>query len=488
MNKPTYADYVGRMSEVADFRYSAGVLQWDQETYMPVKGEGPRARQIATLTETAHARFTDAAFGDLLRALSGLDDLKDSERRNVVLTFEDYEREKKLPSEFVRRLSEISSQAFQAWIAARRADDFGVLAPLLDQLVTLKKEEAERKGYTVHPYDALLRDYEKGTSVARLDELFGALIPALTPLLGAIGSVAQVDNSFLHGEFPKQRQWDWGLDLLKRMGLDFQAARQDLSEHPFTTNFAATDVRITTRINEHDFSSMTWSCIHEGGHALYEQGLPADQYGLPLGEACSLSIHESQSRFWENNLGRSLPFWVELWDVLTSYFDFRGIDPAGFYKGINRVQPSLIRTEADELTYHFHVFIRYELEKALLTGNLSVRDIPAWWNEAYRRHLGLIVPDDRHGCLQDVHWSHGSFGYFPTYTLGSLYAAQLAKACPPGDFASVLAWLREKVHRFGRYYDSEDLCKEATGAPLDPQIFLKYLTDKYRDIYGLRGI
>jgi carboxypeptidase Taq len=498
MNEGTYSGYEEWMRQVADFRFSSAVLQWDQETYMPVRGEAARARQIATLSEAAHSKFTDAGFGALLRKLAASKGLPEASQRNVDLSLEDYERERKLPSDFVRRMSETVSGAFQAWIAARQANDFSVLAPVLDRLIALKRQEADLKGYERHPYDALLNDYEKGASVAWLDELFTALTPPLRALLEDIGRAPQVDNACLHGHFPRNQQWSWGLDLLARMGLDMTAARQDVSEHPFTTNFSATDVRVTTRISENDFSSMTWSCIHEGGHALYEQGLPVAEYGLPLGEACSLSIHESQSRLWENNLGRSLPFWEGLWPVLSSYFpdNFRAVTPGVFYKAINRVEPSLIRTEADELTYHFHILIRYELEKALIDGSLSSKDIPAYWSESYYKYLGLTVPDDRQGCLQDVHWSHGSFGYFPTYTLGSLYAAQLYQACAStlpdvgtgirkGDYSLVLNWLRDKVHRHGRFYESNALCREATGSGLNAGVFLTYAREKYRGVYGL---
>jgi carboxypeptidase Taq len=493
-----YLEYKERMQQVADFRYSAAVLQWDQETYMPVKGEEARARQLATLSQTAHERFTDPALGQLIRDLTEQSGLSPQETKNVLRSLEDYEKEKRLSPAFVRRLSETVSKSFQAWMAARAANDFSIFAPVLDQLIVLKREEADRKGYIEHPYDALLHDYEKGSTVRWLDDLFARLIPSLQHILDKVRNAPQVDNSFLHGYFPKEQQWAFGLSVLGRMGLDFEAARQDKSEHPFTTNFSSKDVRVTTRINEADFSSMTWSCIHEGGHALYEQGLPENQYGLPLGEACSLSIHESQSRLWENNVGRGLPFWESLWPILLEHFpgQFKEVSPTQFYRGINRVEPSLIRTESDELTYHFHIVVRYELEKRLMDNSLSTKDIPAFWNEHYKKYLGLDVPDDRRGCLQDVHWSHGSFGYFPTYTLGSLYAAQFnnaARASIPnlesqissGQFQPLLGWLRENIHQFGRYYDSEDLCKKVTREPLNPEVFLDYAKAKFGGIYTL---
>jgi len=284
--------------------------------------------------------------------------------------------------------------------------------------------------------------------------------------------------------------------LIRELGFDMEAGRQDLSEHPFSISFNPQDVRITTRVDEQDFSNMTWSCIHEAGHALYEQGLPVEAYGLPLGEACSYSIHESQSRLWENNVGRSRAFWNHYFPVLQSYFpeQLGHISTEQFFKGINKVQPSLIRTESDEISYHFHVYIRYELEKKLIEGSLQTKDIPAFWKEQYKSLLNVEVPDDRQGCLQDVHWSHGSFGYFPTYSLGSFYAAQmyqeagktvrsLEKDLQSGKTDALLQWLRNQVHRKGRFYTSEELCESISGKPLDVDYFINHLLEKYVSIY-----
>ncbi len=286
------------------------------------------------------------------------------------------------------------------------------------------------------------------------------------------------------------------MEMIKQLGFDFEAGRQDIAEHPFTTNFSSQDVRLTTRIDENDFSNMTWSCIHECGHGLYEQGLPVTFYGLPLGEYTSLSIHESQSRLWENNVGRSLNNWRYFYPVAQQYFpeQLNDVSLQQFYKGINKVQPSFIRTEADELTYHFHVLIRYELEKKLLEGTLQTKDIPAYWNEQYNKLLGVNVPEDRQGCLQDVHWSHGSFGYFPTYSLGSFYAAQFFAAAQKnipnltlsitnGNYKPLLEWLRTSVHVHGRRFTSEELCERITGETLNIDYFMRYATDKYKDIY-----
>jgi carboxypeptidase Taq len=314
--------------------------------------------------------------------------------------------------------------------------------------------------------------------------------------LNDIENHKQVDNSFLLQHFNKDNQWKFGMEILKRMQFDFEAGRQDISEHPFTINFNNTDVRVTTRIDENDFNNMTWSCIHEGGHALYEQGLPSEEYGLPLGEYCSLSIHESQSRLWENNIGRALPFWQHNFSLAQTFFNkqFGQISVDQFYKAINKVQPSLIRTEADELTYHFHVMIRYEIEKLLIEGSICAKDIPAYWNEHYEKYLGVKVPDDKNGCLQDVHWSHGSFGYFATYSLGSLYAAQLYAAfskqnmsveeeIAAGNNSVLLQWLQKNIYPYGRYYTSEELCQKATGETLNSTHFINYATKKYAAIY-----
>lgn len=492
----TYKSYKEAMQKIADVKYASAVLQWDQETYLPPKGNEFRGRQIATLSEIAHEQFTDEKFGNLLLELSSRNDLHTDEQRNVALSLYDYNRNKKLSPEFVRKTTEAVHKSFHAWIAARKENSFGIFQQPLDALIDLKKQEADMLGYSGHPYDALMNDYDKGLTVSITDALFDSLRPQLSSLLAAITHSAAPDNTFLHQHYDKDVQWKFGIDILKRMHFDFEAGRQDISEHPFTTNFNSSDVRVTTRIDENDFGNMTWSCIHEGGHALYEQGLPEKQYGLPLGEYCSLSIHESQSRLWENCIGRSLPYWEYEYPLLQSYFpeQLKQIDINRFYKGINKVHPSLIRTEADELTYHFHVMIRYEIEKQLISGTLSAQQVRNTWNDMYASYLGVHVPDDKRGCLQDVHWSHGSFGYFATYSIGSLYAAQLYAAIKKsnplleenirkGNNLPVLQWLQQHIYKYGRYYTSEELCSLATGESLNSQYFIDYVTEKYSDIY-----
>ncbi|MEP7236943.1 MAG: carboxypeptidase M32 [Ferruginibacter sp.] len=495
-SKELYNHYKTKMQKIADVKYASAVLQWDQETYLPPKGKDFRGRQLATLSEMAHQQFTEDATGALLNELVTKNDLSDKEQKNVQLSLEDYTKSKKLSSDFVRKMSETVNSSFHAWIQARKENSFACFEKPLDALIQLKKQEADMLGYQHHPYNALMNDYDKGLTVAIIDKVFADLKPQLSSLLNKIKNKTQVDNSFLQQHFDKDKQWQFGIEILKQMHFDFEAGRQDISEHPFTTNFNNSDVRITTRIDEHDFGNMLWSCIHEGGHALYEQGLPAAEYGLPLSEYCSLSIHESQSRLWENCVGRGLAFWQHNMPLAKKYFpkQFNEISTGQFYKSINKVQPSLIRTEADELTYHFHVMIRYDIEKMLIDGSIKTKDIPAYWNEHYEKYLGIKVPDDKNGCLQDVHWSHGSFGYFATYSLGSLYAAQMyAAVCRQnpslenelalGNSAHLLQWLRQQIYEHGRYYTSEALCSRATGETLNSKYFMDYANKKYNDIY-----
>lgn len=493
-----YNTYKEKMQRIADVRNANAVLQWDQETYLPPKGAHFRGQQISTLSEIAHKLFSEEALGNMLHDLAAKDDLSPAEKKNVALTLEDYEKNKKYTGPFVRQLSDQVNKTFHAWIEARKQNAFSVYEKDLDKLVQLKKQEAELLGYTGHPYNALMNDFEKGATVALVDKTFNNLLPSLKNLLDKIAAKPNVDDAFLKQHFPKQQQWAWGMDLIKSLDFDFTAGRQDVSEHPFSVSFNKNDVRITTRIDEADFGNMTWSCIHETGHALYEQGLPEEHYGLPLGEACSYSIHESQSRLWENNVGRSLNFWQHYYPQLQQQFpeQFGNVGVDSFYKGINKVQPSLIRTEADEITYHFHVYIRYALEKSLIEGSLQTADIPHFWNEEYKKLLGVTVPDDKNGCLQDVHWSHGSFGYFPTYSLGSFYATQFyshARQTIPGLEAEIkkgnvqplLQWLRQNIHARGRFFTSEELCAAVTGKSLEVQFFVDYLLQKYTSIYNL---
>jgi carboxypeptidase Taq len=494
--KEQYTEYTTLLQKAADIYYASAVLGWDQEVYMPPKGAEYRGRQLATLASQAHEILTSDKYGQLLNELSHGEGLSDTEQSNVRRSVEDYERNRKLSPEFVEEMSKLSSECFNAWIDARNKNEFLVFLPSLEKMIALKRKQAELYGYKEHPYDALLDEYEQGATVAMLDSVFEGIKQQMPPLLAKIKSAAQVSNDCFHQHFPKQQQWDFGVDVLKSIGFDFEAGRQDYSVHPFTTSFAPTDVRITTRVDEDNFASMLWSCIHEGGHGLYEQGLPEEQYGLPLGAAASLGIHESQSRLWENCMGRGHDFWTHFYPQLQKYFPSQlgSVSLDTFYRACNRVEPSLIRTEADEVTYHFHVMIRYEIEKALIEGSLNAKDISAKWNELYDKYLGVKPKDDKTGALQDVHWSHGSFGYFPTYTLGSFYAAQFFQQAEKeiagfreqirdGKLQPLLMWLREKIHKHGRRYNSEELCERVTGERLDAAYFMRYVEEKYAGVY-----
>jgi carboxypeptidase Taq len=481
-----YNKYVELLQKAADINYASAVLQWDQEVYMPPKGAHFRARQLATLASQAHAILTSNELEQLLDSLKNATDLSAIEAANVLRSFEDLTKNKKLPPAFVEELSMQTSECYNAWIEARHKNDFNIFAPSLTRMVELKKQHAAHYGYDSHPYEALLDDYEPGAKVAILDRVFEGIKVELPLIFNKISAAPQVRDDFFFRHYPKDGQWNFSMQVLKNMGYDTDAGRQDYSEHPFTTSFSPADVRVTTRVSENNFASLLWSSIHEGGHALYEQGLPEAQYGLPLGAAASLGIHESQSRLWENCIGRGSEFWNYSYPTLQGIFPGQLADVTAreFYKASNKVTPSLIRTEADEITYHFHVLIRYELEKSLIEGSLAVKDLPVAWNSLYQKYLGITPPDDR------------SFGYFPTYTLGSFYAAQffaqaqqdipgLNELIAKGDTAQLLAWLREKIHVHGRRYYSDELCELVTGKTLDPAYFLKYAREKYEDVYGI---
>jgi carboxypeptidase Taq len=410
----------------------------------------------------------------------------------VELSLRDYRKEVLLPSDFVERLAMAQSESFSAWIEARKANDFGVFAPALQTVVDLKREEADLRRNGADRYDALLDNFEPGLTSATLDVLFDDARKRIIPLIRTITAREAPDRDFLKRKYPRDVQWEYGLEVIRQLGYRFEHGRQDISEHPFTISFSPQDVRVTTRIDEHDFSNMLWSCIHECGHGMYEQGLPVEQYGLPLGAAASLAIHESQSRMWENQVGRSETFWRFQFPRLKQRFPDQLIDISleQFHRAINHIAPNFIRTEADELHYHLHVMIRYEIERELMNTGMSVDTLPELWNQKYKSYLDVIVPDDRRGILQDVHWSHGGFGYFPTYSLGSFYAAQLyskaksdvedlESSIERGAYSPLRNWLLDSVYQHGRRHDPEDLCRHITGEALNLDFFIDYAAEKY---------
>lgn len=492
----TYQDYKQHCSKIADLRYTLALMQWDQEVNMPPKGADMRAQQLATLSGMAHQLSSDPKFGECLSMLVDDASLSPEEKTNVVLSLKDFRRQEKYSQEFVERMSRATSKGFNAWQQARSAKDFSLFQSELEEIVIIKQEEATMQSEGGHLYNALLEEYEPGATVDMLDKLFVGVKSRLTELLDKVNGATAPKNIFEGKKFDKDRQWPLGLELLRQMGYDFDAGRQDLAPHPFCTNFNSNDVRVTTRVNEDDVFDMLSSCIHEGGHALYEQGLLPENYGLPAGNAISLGIHESQSRLWENNVGRSEAYWKANFGLLQNAFpqEFRGVNSSEVFKAVNIVAPSLIRVQADELTYHFHIMIRYEIEKALITGDLKVKDLPGAWNEMYHKYLGVRVPNDSVGVLQDIHWSYGSIGYFATYSLGSFYAAQffkqaekeipgLATHIENGQLLPLKLWLNDKIHRHGRLLGAEELCKQVTGEGLQYEHFHSYLSGKLAQVY-----
>ena len=493
-----YNDYLNYSRKMYDVYMSMSVLNWDMETYMPKNGNTFRAQQLSTLANIAYDLATDSKYGTLLEKLLANNSLSPDQKRNVYLSNKEFLKKQKYSSEFIQRESNLISKAFKDWRIAKEKNDFSLFRESLKDIVELRKEEVELLGYNNHPYDVLLDKYEPNLTTNDVDLIFNDVKDNLVPFITKITQNNKIDDSFFYQNFDWQKQWDFGIELLKQMGYDFDSGRQDISAHPFSSHFSPEDARVTTRIDKNNLSEMIWSCIHEGGHALYEQGLLTENYGTPLGNSISLGIHESQSRLWENHVGRSLSYWKNNFTLLKSYFPekLKNVDCKMFYNACNNVKSSLIRTNADELTYHLHVLIRYEIEKGLIEGSIKVDELPFIWNNLYKKYLNIDVPSDSKGILQDIHWSHGSFGYFPTYTIGSFYAAQfynqasieivdLDSKIENGETKELLKWLREKIHKHGEKYDAKDLCKRITGEELNFTYFMDYAKNKYSKIYNL---
>jgi carboxypeptidase Taq len=473
-------------------------LEWDQETQLPPAGVEERAEQLAVLEGLIHDLRTGSVMGRLTSELAEATIASTEDRALVRWLRRDFDRATRLPKELVERSARLVGTSQPAWAKARKASDFAAFAPYLEQLVGVAREKAELLGYADHPYDALLEDYEPGTTSAEVKAVFDGLEDGVADLVRRIAVRTQVDSSFLSRRYPREIQEKVVKQVSADIGFDGQAGRLDTSTHPFCTTLGPRDVRITTRYDENFLNMALYGVIHETGHALYEQGVDASFGATALGGGVSLGIHESQSRFWENLIGRSRPF-VERYlpRFREAYPESLGdIDADRFYRGINRVEPSFIRVEADEVTYSLHIILRFRLELALLDGSLAARDVPDAWNAEFVRLFGITPPDDAHGCLQDVHWAMGGLGYFPTYTLGNLYAAQffdtLKTAVPDwdalvtrGEFGPILGWLRTNIHRHGRVYPAGELCQRVTGQGLNPRYFLDYLNAKFGAIYGL---
>jgi len=489
------------LAEITDLNRASALLAWDQETYMPSGAAEARGDQLATLGRISHIKFTAPEVGTLLENLkketASLDPDSD-DARLVKITAHDYEKATRVPPEFVAEIAKVTTLAHEAWVKARQESEFSLFQSHLEKIVELTHRYVSFFPPADHPYDILLDDYEPGMKTADVKVIFDALRPQQVELIQAISERSQVDDSFLYQNFPEQKQWDFGVEAITRFGYDWDHGRQDKAVHPFTIGIAPTDVRITTRVNENNFNEMLFGTLHETGHALYELGLPLSYDRTPLGVAASLAFHESQSRLWENLVGRSLPFWEGAYPRLQEIFpdQFGEVSLETFYKGINKVAPSLIRVEADEATYNLHVMLRLEIEIGMIEGNIPVKELPDVWNAKMEDYLGLTPPNDALGVLQDIHWSGGSIGYFATYALGNLIASQLWERAQNdlgdldhqircGHFDELLKWLRQNVHQYGHKYEPQELIQKITGSKIDPAPYLRYLRTKFGEIYGL---
>ncbi len=491
-----------RLAQVQNIHYASALLGWDQQTYMPPKGAAGRAEQLGTLDKIAHEMFTSDEIGCLLEDLTpeaAKLDFDSDEASLIRVCKRDYEKARRVPPELVEEISRTSALGIQAWEKAREESKFKIFQPLLERIVDLEIQLAEHLGYQDRLYDALLDQYEPGMKTAQVQNIFDDLKRELMPLVRAIGDKSErVDDSCLHRDYDLQKQWDFGVQVIEAYGFDFSSGRQDKSAHPFTTGFGLGDVRITTRMDAKYLPMALFGTLHECGHALYDQGYRRELEGTPLAGGASLGVHESQSRMWENLVGRSRGFCKYWFPRLRLAFSeqLADQDAESFYRSVNKVQPSLIRVEADEVTYNLHIMLRFELENALLEKKLDVSDVPEAWAAKTKEYLDLVPPDDAMGPLQDIHWSLASFGYFPTYSLGNLFSVQLlgqavrdVPAIPSqienGEFTELLGWLRENLHQHGRKFTLEELAVRITGGPLEAESYTAYLRNKYGEIYGL---
>jgi carboxypeptidase Taq len=472
---------------------AAGVLGWDQQTMMPRRGGAARGEQMAVLARLGHERLADPKVGELLDAL-GKSELDAVQKAAVRNTRRHYARATRVSPALVTKLAVAQSDAFEAWVQAKQRSDFESFAPHLEKLLELTLERARAIDPSRHPYDVLLDEFDPGTTVASLRGMFARLRSGLSELIRAVATRPQLP--YVDARFPVDRQRGLHSDVARALGYDFEAGRLDEAEHPFTVGLHPHDVRITTHFYEDDILGGLGGTVHETGHALYEQGLPLDWRGTNVCRAASFGLHESQSRFWENFVGRSLPFFRWFEGRMKQVFPETAVTAEDLYRAANRVVPGTIRVKADEVTYNLHIIVRFEIELELFEGRLAVRDLPAAWNRRYQEYLGITPPNDAEGVLQDVHWSSGAFAYFPSYTLGNLYAASfgatLQREIPDlwsrieqGDFAVVLGWLREKIHRQGHLNDAPDIVRGVVGDRDHVEDLLAYLWARHGALYGV---
>jgi len=495
-----YDALMERMRELDVIGQIGGLLGWDQEVMMPPKAAKLRAEQMAWISKEGHARMTAPEVGELLAAAESEMNGSEVEQGNLRIIRDSYDKATKKPPEFVEEFARHRSKSIVTWTEAREKDDFSIFRDDLAKMIDMSRELAGYLGYEDNPYDALLDLYESGLTVARLDPLFAGLRDSSVPLIKAVSELEdKPDCSWVHAHpWPKEKQEALSQAFSEAIGFDFDAGRRDESTHPFCGGSNPDDVRWTTRYDEKEPYGAIFGTMHETGHALYEQGRPRDLDFQPVGEANGLGIHESQSRLWENQVGRSLAFCEWSFPLWQEHFpaNFEGVTPEMLWQAVNQVEPSLIRVEADEATYNLHIMIRYEVEKLLINGELEVDDLPDAWDDMYERFLGIRSPTRTEGVLQDIHWSMGAFGYFPTYTLGNLYSAQLLQAAEKdigdideqvrqGDFEPLLNWMRTHVHARGSILEPADHIEEATGEQPKPDAFVAYLADKIGALYGV---
>lgn len=497
-----YSALLERVQELHDLQKATALLMWDRQVIMPEAGDEMRVKQITTLRRLTHNMFTDDTFGELIeRAAAETEGMpyESNEASLIRHLRETYEDERRLPEEFVARVSETSGKAHGVWVRARENDDFSAFAPWLERIVDLGREMAELYGYEDHIYDPLLDKYERGVTTAEVRQLFDATKAATLPLLEAINNSGRpVSDGILKQPYAVEGQKEFAHYIAAAVGYDFSRGYLGTAVHPFASSFSRDDARITTRWYPEYLNPSLFGTLHESGHAIYEQNTHPDLARTPLARGTSSGIHESQSRMFENYIGRSRPFWEAHFPHLQGIFpeQLQDVTVEQFYHAINKVQPSFIRVEADELTYNMHIMLRFELEQAMLTGDVAVKDMPEAWRAKMKELLGVAPPTDREGILQDIHWTRPSFGYFPTYAMGNLYAAQFFAAAQEqnpaigtelatGKVDSLMEWLRENVHQHGRKFYAAEIVQGATGKPLSHEPFVAYAKTKFSDIYGL---
>lgn len=484
-----------RLGEVSDLRSASALLDWDQMVMMPPAGAAVRAHRQATLERVAHERFTDDRIGELLSDLAALEASlpPDSDDASLIrVTRRDWERARRIPADLAARLTQTASEAMEAWVAARADNNYSAFRPFLDRQLELKQEYIACFEPAADPYDHLLEDFEPGTSTAEVAAVFDRLKEVLVPVIAEMSAAGDEGGPGLGpGPFPEEGQRSIGLAAMTAFGFDTESFRLDTTVHPFCSSFATSDIRVTTRYQTDDLESL-FSCMHEIGHGLYERGVSPALERTPLAHGCSSGLHESQSRLWENIVGRSHSFcrWLHPQLVATFPEALGGFSVEQLHRAVNRVQPSFIRVDADEVTYGMHIILRFDLERELMAGTLSTADLPDAWNTRFEEYLGLKVPEDRLGVLQDVHWSCGYFGYFPTYQLGNVMSVQIweaAQAALPGldeqfergDFSALGTWLRENLYSLGRKLTPKETLARVAGGPIDPEPYLRYLQSKH---------